>query len=221
MSVFRSKFKNHLVLGRFCFTCEIKNILSHATFLLKKDTETFFLSSKMSPEKLFFTPVKTKKVPRVLFGSITDITGCCCKCSSVLVFLIIDDQCRLWSNHLNRPVTIRLMIKRFRGVQVPDVSSSVSPVLPTLSVLRLSFNRLTVLSGGAFSACPGLTELYLDNNAINSLRDNTFSGLSKLEVSVPAGVSLSVFLRKWSEYDERATLLWGETFRSWSITEHR
>uniref|UniRef100_A0A671U2R9 Platelet glycoprotein Ib alpha chain-like n=1 Tax=Sparus aurata TaxID=8175 RepID=A0A671U2R9_SPAAU len=66
--------------------------------------------------------------------------------------------------------------------KVPDVSSSVSPVLPTLSVLRLSFNRLTALSGSAFSACPGLTELYLDNNAINSLRDNTFSGLSKLEI---------------------------------------
>ncbi|XP_030287123.1 SLIT and NTRK-like protein 4 [Sparus aurata] len=66
--------------------------------------------------------------------------------------------------------------------KVPDVSSSVSPVLPTLSVLRLSFNRLTVLSGGAFSACPGLTELYLDNNAIDTLSNNTFSGLSKLEI---------------------------------------
>lgn len=71
-------------------------------------------------------------------------------------------------------------------VQVPEVTSSVSPILPSLSVLRLGSNSLTSLSDGSFSACPGLTELYLDNNAIDSLSDRTFSGLSKLEVSVLA-----------------------------------
>ncbi|XP_073330938.1 uncharacterized protein [Pagrus major] len=68
------------------------------------------------------------------------------------------------------------------GNKVPDVSASVSPVLPSLSVLRLGSNRLTSLSDGAFSACPGLTELYLDANAIDTLSNHAFSGLSKLEI---------------------------------------
>nr|XP_046237601.1 platelet glycoprotein Ib alpha chain [Scatophagus argus] len=68
------------------------------------------------------------------------------------------------------------------GNKVPEVTPSASPVLPSLSVLRLCSNRLTSLSDGAFSACPALTELYLDNNAIRSLSDHTFSGLSKLEI---------------------------------------
>lgn len=58
-----------------------------------------------------------------------------------------------------------------------------SPILPSLAVLRLGWNNLTSLPEGSFSACPHLTELYLENNAINSLNDHTFSGLSKLEVS--------------------------------------
>uniref|UniRef100_A0A3B4FM65 Uncharacterized protein n=1 Tax=Pundamilia nyererei TaxID=303518 RepID=A0A3B4FM65_9CICH len=69
-------------------------------------------------------------------------------------------------------------------VQVPEVIPTASPILPTLSVLRLGSNRLTSLPDGSFSACPGLTELYLENNAINSLSDHTFSGLTKLEVSM-------------------------------------
>ncbi|XP_038586430.1 platelet glycoprotein Ib alpha chain [Micropterus salmoides] len=68
------------------------------------------------------------------------------------------------------------------GNKVPEVTSSVSPILPSLSVLRLGSNRLKALSDGSFSACPGLTELYLENNAIHSLSDHTFSGLSKLEI---------------------------------------
>lgn len=69
-------------------------------------------------------------------------------------------------------------------VQLPQVTPSGSPVLPSLSVLRLGSNRLASLPEGSFSACPHLTELYLDNNAIKSLNDHTFSGLSKLEVSL-------------------------------------
>ncbi|XP_031695777.1 leucine-rich repeat neuronal protein 2 [Anarrhichthys ocellatus] len=69
------------------------------------------------------------------------------------------------------------------GNKIPEVTLSVAPILPSLSVLRLGSNRLTALSEGSFSACPGLTELYLDHNAVDSLRDHTFSGLSKLEVS--------------------------------------
>ncbi|XP_044040191.1 platelet glycoprotein Ib alpha chain [Siniperca chuatsi] len=68
------------------------------------------------------------------------------------------------------------------GNKVPEVNSSISPILPSLSVLRLGSNRLTSLSDGSFSACPGLTELYLGNNAIDSLSNHTFSGLSKLEI---------------------------------------
>lgn len=68
-------------------------------------------------------------------------------------------------------------------LQVPEVTPSGTPILPTLSVLRLGSNRLTLLPDGSFSACPALTELYLENNAIDSLSDHTFSGLNKLEVS--------------------------------------
>ncbi|XP_074479796.1 uncharacterized protein LOC141760669 [Sebastes fasciatus] len=68
------------------------------------------------------------------------------------------------------------------GNKIPEVTSSVTPILPTLCVLRLGWNRLTSLSDGSFSACPALTELYLDNNALDSLSDRTFSGLSKLEI---------------------------------------
>ncbi|XP_059211384.1 platelet glycoprotein Ib alpha chain [Centropristis striata] len=66
--------------------------------------------------------------------------------------------------------------------KVPEVTPSVTPILPTLSVLRLGSNRLTSLPDLSFSACPALTELYLDNNAVDSLSDRTFSGLSKLEI---------------------------------------
>ncbi|XP_049424270.1 SLIT and NTRK-like protein 6 isoform X1 [Epinephelus fuscoguttatus] len=68
------------------------------------------------------------------------------------------------------------------GNKIPQVTSSVTPILPTLSVLRLGSNRLTSLSDGSFTACPALTELYLDNNVLDSLSDHTFSGLSKLEI---------------------------------------
>ncbi|KAM7366680.1 hypothetical protein PAMP_016095 [Pampus punctatissimus] len=68
------------------------------------------------------------------------------------------------------------------GNKVPEVTPSVSPVLPSLSVLRLGSNSLKSLPDGSFSACPALTELYLDKNAIDSLSDRTFSGLSKLEI---------------------------------------
>ncbi|TMS01069.1 Protein slit [Larimichthys crocea] len=68
------------------------------------------------------------------------------------------------------------------GNQVPEVTPSGSPILPSLSVLRLVSNRLTSLPDDSFTACPGLTELHLDNNAIGSLTDSTFSGLSKLEI---------------------------------------
>ncbi|XP_041635065.1 SLIT and NTRK-like protein 2 isoform X2 [Cheilinus undulatus] len=68
------------------------------------------------------------------------------------------------------------------GNKVPEVTPSGSPLLPTLSVLRLGSNRLTSLSDHAFSACPALTELYLDNNTIVSLTDQTFSGLDRLQI---------------------------------------
>nr|XP_020477819.1 platelet glycoprotein Ib alpha chain-like [Monopterus albus]XP_020477820.1 platelet glycoprotein Ib alpha chain-like [Monopterus albus]XP_020477821.1 platelet glycoprotein Ib alpha chain-like [Monopterus albus] len=68
------------------------------------------------------------------------------------------------------------------GNKVPEVTPSVAPILPSLSVLRLGANCLTSLSDGSFSACPALTELYLHSNAIDSLSDHTFSGLSKLEI---------------------------------------
>lgn len=73
-------------------------------------------------------------------------------------------------------------------LQVPEVTPSGAPILPTLSVLRLGSNRLTSLSVGSFSACPALTELYLDKNNIDTLSNHTFSGLSKLEVSLLACV---------------------------------
>ncbi|KAG7496719.1 platelet glycoprotein Ib alpha chain-like [Solea senegalensis] len=66
--------------------------------------------------------------------------------------------------------------------KVPEVTPRVSPTLPTLSVLRLGWNRLKSLPADSFSACPALTELYLDNNNIESLSNHTFSGLSKLEI---------------------------------------
>lgn len=69
-------------------------------------------------------------------------------------------------------------------VQVAQLVSAVTPILPSLSVLRLGWNRLTSLSDHSFSACPGLTELYLNNNSMASLSDHTFSGLNKLEVSL-------------------------------------
>lgn len=61
-----------------------------------------------------------------------------------------------------------------------------SPLLPTLSVLRLGSNLISALPDGCFSACPALSQLYLDNNAIRSLSDHTFSGLSRLEVGLLA-----------------------------------
>ncbi|XP_028260824.1 platelet glycoprotein Ib alpha chain-like [Parambassis ranga] len=64
--------------------------------------------------------------------------------------------------------------------KVPEVTPSGTPILPTLSVLRLGSNRLTFLPDGSFSACPALTELYLENNAIDSL--SNLSGLDKLEI---------------------------------------
>ncbi|KAM6960434.1 uncharacterized protein LKV04_022008 [Tautogolabrus adspersus] len=66
--------------------------------------------------------------------------------------------------------------------KIPEVTPSDSPLLPTLSVLRLGLNHLTSLSDRSFSACPALTELYLNNNTIQSLSDQTFSGLSKLQI---------------------------------------
>nr|XP_020514045.1 platelet glycoprotein Ib alpha chain-like [Labrus bergylta] len=68
------------------------------------------------------------------------------------------------------------------GNKIPDLTPSDSPLLPTLSVLRLGLNRLTSLSDHSFSACPDLTELWLNNNTIQSLSDQTFSGLSKLQI---------------------------------------
>ncbi|KAF7645206.1 hypothetical protein LDENG_00208450 [Lucifuga dentata] len=65
--------------------------------------------------------------------------------------------------------------------QVLRLPAAVSPV-SSLSVLRLGWNRLSSLPEGSFSACPGLTELYLDNNAIATLSDHTFSALNKLEI---------------------------------------
>ncbi|GLD71243.1 platelet glycoprotein Ib alpha chain [Lates japonicus] len=70
----------------------------------------------------------------------------------------------------------------FTGNKVPEVPPSATPILPTLSVLRLGSNHLTSLSDGSFSACPALIELYLEKNSIDSLSDHTFSGLSKLEI---------------------------------------
>lgn len=69
-------------------------------------------------------------------------------------------------------------------VQVVQLVSDVTPILPSLSVLRLGWNRLTSLSKHSFSACPGLTELYLNNNSMASLSNHTFSGLNKLEVGL-------------------------------------
>lgn len=66
--------------------------------------------------------------------------------------------------------------------QVPQVTPSVAPVLPTLGVLRLGSNLLTSLPDRCFTACPGLIELYLNNNTIQTLRNHTFSGLHRLEV---------------------------------------
>ncbi|XP_054863369.1 platelet glycoprotein Ib alpha chain [Amphiprion ocellaris] len=65
--------------------------------------------------------------------------------------------------------------------KVPDVTPSVAPILPSLSVLRLGSNQLTSLPADSFSACPALTELYLENNVINSLSDGSFNGLSRLK----------------------------------------
>ncbi|XP_050928627.1 platelet glycoprotein Ib alpha chain [Lates calcarifer] len=70
----------------------------------------------------------------------------------------------------------------FTGNKVPELTPSATPILPTLSVLRLGSNHLTSLSDSSFSACPALTELYLEKNRIDSLSDHTFSGLSKLEI---------------------------------------
>lgn len=70
--------------------------------------------------------------------------------------------------------------------QLPQVPPSGSPLLPTLSVLRLGSNLISALPDGCFSACPALIELYLDNNTIRSLSDHTFSGLGRLEVGLLA-----------------------------------
>lgn len=66
--------------------------------------------------------------------------------------------------------------------QVPQVPPAGPPLLPTLSVLRLGSNRISVLADGSFWACPALTQLYLDHNAIGALSQHTFSGLGRLEV---------------------------------------
>lgn len=68
-------------------------------------------------------------------------------------------------------------------LQIPEVTPSPAPVLPNLSVLRLGSNHLTLLPDGSFSACPALSELYLENNSISALSHRSFSGLHKLEVS--------------------------------------
>ncbi|XP_062240539.1 platelet glycoprotein Ib alpha chain [Platichthys flesus] len=68
------------------------------------------------------------------------------------------------------------------GNQVPEVTPSDAPILPTLSVLRLGRNRLRSIPDGSFTACPALTELHLDNNNIDTLSDHSFSGLSVLEI---------------------------------------
>lgn len=70
------------------------------------------------------------------------------------------------------------------ALQVPAVAPSSAPVLAGLAVLRLGSNLLTFLPDGAFAACPALTELYLQNNSLASLTDQSFSGLSVLEVSL-------------------------------------
>ncbi|TNN64294.1 Leucine-rich repeat-containing G-protein coupled receptor 4 [Liparis tanakae] len=70
----------------------------------------------------------------------------------------------------------------FTGNEIVEVTPSPTPILPTLSVLRLGWNRLKSLPAGSFSACPALTEVYLDHNAVDSLSGHAFSGLSKLEV---------------------------------------
>lgn len=67
-------------------------------------------------------------------------------------------------------------------LQVPRLVSTATAVLPTLAVLRLSSNLLTSLPDRSFSACPGLNELYLNNNSIQTLSNWSFSGLGKLEV---------------------------------------
>ncbi|XP_029965998.1 platelet glycoprotein Ib alpha chain [Salarias fasciatus] len=67
------------------------------------------------------------------------------------------------------------------GNQILEVPLSPGALLPTLSVLRLGWNRLTGLPNGSFSACPALTELHLPHNTISALSDGSFSGLSRLE----------------------------------------
>lgn len=83
-----------------------------------------------------------------------------------------------------------LLLPHPRLPQLPQVPPGASPVLPALSVLRLSSNRISALPDGCFSACPALSELYLDNNTIRSLSHHTFSGLSRLEVGLLATAHL-------------------------------
>ncbi|XP_055012149.1 platelet glycoprotein Ib alpha chain-like isoform X2 [Boleophthalmus pectinirostris] len=66
--------------------------------------------------------------------------------------------------------------------QIPSLTHSDAPILPSLAVLRLGFNQLRALPDHCFSRSPALTELYLQNNLISSLQDQSFSGLSKLEI---------------------------------------
>uniref|UniRef100_UPI0037E98E27 platelet glycoprotein Ib alpha chain-like n=1 Tax=Semicossyphus pulcher TaxID=241346 RepID=UPI0037E98E27 len=84
-----------------------------------------------------------------------------------------------WSSFQSLPEIYEIDLT---GNKVLEVTSSDSPILPTLSVLRLGSNRLTSLSDHSFFACPSLTELYLEKNTIHSLSDQTFSGLSRLEI---------------------------------------
>ncbi|XP_030630822.1 uncharacterized protein gp1ba [Chanos chanos] len=55
-------------------------------------------------------------------------------------------------------------------------------MLRNLSVLRLSYNKLSGLGGGVFRSAPSLMEIYLDGNSLRSLHDSTFSDLPILEV---------------------------------------
>lgn len=83
-----------------------------------------------------------------------------------------------------------------------------APLLPTLGVLRLGSNLLTSVPDRCFSACPGLIELYLNNNTIHTLGAHAFSGLRKLEVG-----RLATTADPWGRGSSLTPL---GTFRFWS-----
>ncbi|XP_052314915.1 leucine-rich repeat and immunoglobulin-like domain-containing nogo receptor-interacting protein 3 [Oncorhynchus keta] len=114
--------------------------------------------------------------------NLSDVPASIDTTTKVLIFTQNQFSSLTWSSYSHFPELYEIDLSHNA---VPEVPLSPGPILPTLGVLRLVGNRIRTLPPHSFRATPGLLELYLDQNILETLDDLSFSGLRLLQVSTP------------------------------------